>query len=141
MSRKIKAIICIFISVFLIAGIIGARYIRKERKAEENTYVYAAKNVAFELGEYIETGDEEHFNRAAADVIQMSNMTASAKDIVNDNNEKIIRNLADVMRFNEKKFKNEAQRLKDAFTIIGENSKDLDYAYAQIQIAITNCGL
>lgn len=140
MSKKIKAVICIIISFFLIFGIISARYIRGERKEDESTYIYAAKAVSFELGEYIETGESEYFSRACADVIQMSIMTESAKDIVSDNNAKIIKNLADVMKYNEDKLSSEAERLKEAFENISEG-KNTDYAYAQIQIAITNCGL
>lgn len=139
--KKLTAVICIILSLFLIVGIIGARYIRSERKNENDNFIYAAKNIAYEIGEYIETGEKEYFLRAAADVTQMNSIAGTAENTVSEENAKILEKLSSVLEYNPEKLISEAQRLKDAFEIIAENGKDTDYAYAQIQIALTDSGL
>ncbi|MGN0443140.1 MAG: hypothetical protein ACI4F5_00815 [Acutalibacteraceae bacterium] len=140
MKKKLTAVICIIISFFLIAGIMCARYIRGERKAGEENYLLAAENVAYEINEYLETGEKEYFSRAAADIYQMSLMTDSADNIVSESDTETMEFLAAALQYNEDSIINEAERLYDAFKYISQNS-EVEYAYAQIKIALSNCGL
>lgn len=139
--RKAAAVICIILSLVLIFGIISERYIRNERKTENENFIYAAKNIAYEIGEYLETGEEEYFRRAAADITQMNNMSGSAKNTVSEENAKILEKISSVLEYNPEKLIGEAERLKEAFKMIGENGENTDYAYAQIQVALNNSGL
>lgn len=141
MNKKIIAIICVFISLGLIFGIITSRYIRNERKADEENYLLTAGNAAYQLSLYIETGDKEYFSLAAADIVQMSLMTDSAEAIVKSDEAQVIKDIASALSVNEELFLNEAQRLCDAFSMIEENGDNTEYAYAQIKIAFTNSGL
>lgn len=140
MNRRLKALICILISGFLIAGIMCSRYIRNERKSDEGFYLDAAANAAYETGKYISTGDMIHFSRAAADIIQMSNMTDSVSGIINENEAKIIKTLASVLEVNAQKLTQQAERIRSAFEIIAGGG-DSAYAYAQLEIALTQCGI
>lgn len=140
MKKKLTAVICIIISFFLVAGIMCARYIRSERKAGEENYLLASENVAYEINEYLETGEKEYFSRAAADIYQMSLMTDSAGDIVSESDAETMEFLANALQYNEDSLISEAERLYDAFRYISQNS-ETGYAYAQIKIALSNCGL
>lgn len=139
MKKKLTAVICIIISFFLVVGIMCARYIRSERKSGEENYLLAAENVAYEINEYLETGKKEYFNRASADIYQMSLMTASAGDIVSESDAETMEFLAAALQYNEDSLISEAERLYDAFKYISQNS-EVEYAYAQIKIALSNCG-
>lgn len=141
MKKKVIAVVCILISVFTAIGILCFRYISSERKADEQIYVSAAKTVAYELKEYLENGDKYYFTLAAADIVEMNKLSGGAKNIINENQMTILNNLAVVVEFDEDRLIGQAQRLYDAFKIIGENSDDKEYAYTQIKIAMSNCGL
>lgn len=140
MKKKLTAVICIIISFFLVSGIMCARYIRSERKAGEENYLLAAENVAYEINEYLESGEKEYFSRAAGDIYQMSLMTNSIGDIVSESDAETMEFLATALQYNEDSLISEAERLYDAFRYISQNS-ETEYAYAQIKIALSNCGL
>ncbi len=141
MKKKIIAALCVALLILSAVGVAGIRFIRSERKTDSENYLLAAKNAAYEIGEYIETGDENSFSFAAADIIQMNNMTSSASSVVSPDNAEIIENAATVLSYNPLKLSCEAERLRTALEIIAENGEDVDYAYAQIQIALTNSDL
>lgn len=139
--KKLTAVICIVLSLFLIVGIISTRYIRSERKTENENFIYAAKNIAYEIGKYLETGEEEYFRRAAADITQMNSIAGTAENTVSEENAETLEKLSSVLEYNPEKLISEAERLKEAFKMIGENGENTDYAYAQIQVALSNSGL
>lgn len=141
MKKKAAIIICVILSAFLITAVIFSfRFIGAERKNDEENYILAAKNIAYELGEYIETGDENFYFRAAADTVQMNSLTDTAKNIVSDENSEIMNGLSAVMEYSPQRIINEAEKLKAAFEMIAENSSNTDYAYTQIRLIIAKYG-
>lgn len=113
------------------AGISGVQ----KNKTDSEYFTEGARLIAYELREYLETGDNDVFHRAATDIIHLSESFRT--DIGSDFNKEVFAQTADAFAYSEGKMRSYAQRLAEAFELIAENPKD-EYAYSQLKIVLNS---
>ncbi len=135
MKKKIVialGIIGIVIGIFSVrAGVSGV----KSRKSNEEDFVEGVKVIAYEIREYIDTGDENSFHRAATDVQYLSEEVDF--DLGSDFNNEAFKGIVEAFTYNEGKLRTYSERLAQAFELIAENPKD-EYPYSQFNLVLNS---
>lgn len=139
MKKGIIITLSVLTAIIIAAGALFVRDSRSTEKTVEELFVAAAKAVTYELGEYLDTGNEEYFYMAAEDISRMGDM--SVPGILSDSEKAgIFEKTAEAFSQRKLRLTEEAERFRDAFELIGKDPSDF-YPYVQLKIALDNCGI
>lgn len=136
-KKKLTAIILAAVLVAAIAGNIIYSIVAAKNENEQ-TLSEGARLVAYEIGMYLETENEDYFHQASTD-LQSLEMIAEENDSIlsTDYRKEAFLSIISAFKYDEEELMYHAERLKNAFELISENA-DEDYPYAQLYIVLEN---
>ena len=136
-KKKITAIILSVVLVMAVAGSIINSLTANKRENSLNL-TEGLKLVAYEIGMYLETENEDYFHQASTD-LQSLELIAEENDSIlsTDYRKEAFLSIISAFRYDEEELMDHAERLKNAFELISENA-DEDYPYAQLYIVLEN---
>lgn len=138
MSKKkltviiVAAVLAASVAVSIISGVTA------QRKEVSDTLSEGIKLAVYEIQMYIETGDEEYFHRASADMQSLEQLAEYDSLILStDYRKETLLSIIGALRYNEEELLGHAERLESALRLISENA-DEDYPYAQLNIILND---
>lgn len=135
--KKLILIIIAAVLVLSVGGSILSGVIAQKRETG-NTLSEGVRLAAYEIRMYLETGDEEYFHRASADMQSLEQLAQSDSLILSDECRKeAFMSIISAFRYNEEELLGHAERLESALRLISENT-DEDYPYAQLNIILND---
>lgn len=139
MKPKLKKPLTVALCILgIIIGILSLRAglsgIRND-KVNNEYFSDGMRLVAYQVREYIETGDTDALSRAGADLGYLSDRGYTA--LVGDDNGMLLDELAKAFTSDLTRISEHAERLASAFEIIADDPTD-EYAYSQIQIVLNS---
>lgn len=136
-KKKITAIVLAAIFVLAIGGNLIYSHIAGERENSQ-TLQEGVKLVAYEIGMYLETENEDYFHQASTDLQSLELIAEDDDSILStDYRKEAFLSIISAFIYDEEELMYHAERLKKAFDLIGENA-DEDYPYAQLYIVLND---
>lgn len=136
-KKRITAIILAVALIIAVAGkFVYSDFTRKKENSEN--LIQGVRLVAYEIGQFIETGNEEYFHQASVDLQSLEEIAENDERILSDDYRKeAFLSIINAFKYQEGELTDLAERLKAAFDLISED-KDEDYPYAQLYIVLDN---
>ena len=135
--KKLILIIIAAVLVLSVGGSILSGVIAQKRETG-NTLSEGVRLAAYEIRMYLETGDEDYFHRASADMQSLEQLAQSDSLILSDEYRKeAFMSIISAFRYKEEELLGHAERLESALRLISENT-DEDYPYAQLNIILND---
>lgn len=135
MKKKLIIAICVFGIIIgtlsVVAGV--SRY--KSTNESSEYFTEGARLIAYQLRQYVETGNEESFHNAAADVQFLAKDLTF--DLGSEYNEEAFEGIVEAFTYKEGKLFDYAERLAKAFEMIVEDPTD-EYPYSQFNIVLNS---
>lgn len=117
--------------LFLRAGLSGVQ----NKKANNEYFTEGIRLVAYQVREYLETGDTDALSRAGADLGYLSDRGYTA--LAGEDNGALLDKLAQAFTSDLNRLSEHAERLASALELIADDPTD-EYAYLQINIALNS---
>ncbi|MDD6021619.1 MAG: hypothetical protein PUB94_03055 [Oscillospiraceae bacterium] len=135
MKKKLIIVLCVIgAAIGMLSVRAGVSQIRNKRAIEEY-FTEGARLIAYEIREYIETGDKTSFHKAAIDVRYLSSEAGNAMG--SEYNKKAFEGISEAFAQSEDKLRDHAERLAEAFEKIAEAPQD-EYPYSQFNVVLNS---
>lgn len=136
-KKKLAAIILAAALILVITGNFIYSHIANDRENSQSLSE-GVRLVAYEIGMYLETENEDYFHQASTDLQSLEQIAEDNDSVLStDYRKEAFLSIINAFKYDEGELMYHAERLKNAFDLISENA-DEDYPYAQLYIVLEN---